>query len=612
MCGICGIVKFDGNKPETEKVHQMMNSLKHRGPDDDGIYLDKSVGLGFVRLSILDLSEQGHQPMNDSADRYVIVYNGEIYNYLELKEELAEYGFRFKSNSDTEVLLNMYIHFGKECLNKLNGMFSFVIYDKLNNSVFGARDRFGVKPFYYYKDEKQFIFASEIPAILEVYDKENKANELVIYEYLLHNRTDQTENTFFEGIKKLQHGHSFEIKDNQLTISRWYNLEKNIGKVQYNPEKYKELFVDAVKLRLRSDVPVGVCLSGGLDSSAITSAISKKLKNNKVHTFSAVYEKGEKGDESVFIDLYKNELPNMHFTTPKSDTLLVDLKHFIRFHAEPIPSTSPYAQYCVMNLAKESVVVTLDGQGADEALAGYHYFFGFYFKELLQQAKLKRLFKEIAQYRKKHHSFDGLKFLAYFLLPGKFKNKVSVLETAYLNPEFVKKITSSERPTIINDLYGSPDLNAALINHFEYKLEHLLKWSDRNSMAFSLESRTPFLDYRLVEYTLSLPSEYKIRNGETKFVLREAMKGILPETIRKRHDKVGFETPQDKWFRNPDFQNLIYEVLNSETFENRGFINPKKARELYEKHLKKEINISKHIWKWVHLEMWFREFIDKK
>lgn len=611
MCGISGIVKFDGSSPEKGKITRMMQRQKHRGPDDEGVFLYKSVGLGFVRLSVLELSELGRQPMFDETGDYVIVHNGEIYNYVELRKELIEKGIKFKSNSDTEVLLKMYIEYGKECLDRLNGMFAFVIFDKKNNIVFGARDRFGVKPLYYFYNKEQFIFSSEIPPILDVYGQPNKPNELAIYEYLLHNRTDQTENTFFEGVKKLQHGHCFEIKNNHLVINRWYNVADKIKKCDFDTDKYKELLIDAVKLRLRSDVPVGVCLSGGLDSSAITSIIAKELNNKEIQTFSAVYEKGERGDESDFINLYKDELANMYFITPDSSMLLSDLEHFVRIHAEPIPSTSPFAQYCVMSLAKNNVVVTIDGQGADEALAGYHYFFGFYFKELLKQAKLKRFFKEISQYWKKHKSVNGIKFLAYFLLPSFIKSKVSVFEKSYLNSDFVKRITSSGKTTIVSKLYGSKNLNDALINHFEYKLEHLLKWSDRNSMAFSLESRTPFLDYRLVEYALSMPSDYKIRNGETKYVLRQAMKGLLPEAIRKRNDKIGFETPQDEWFRTKEFQSLIVEILNSETFRNRGFINPQKAVDLYSKHLKEEVNISKEIWKWIHLELWFREFIDK-
>lgn len=467
MSGICGIIKLNGSLPYKDEVIRMMQKQKHRGPHDGDVFLDELVGLGFVRLIISDSGELDHQPMLDETGNYVIVHNGTIYNYIELREELIAKGIKFKSNSDTEVLLKMYIEYGKECLDRLNGMFAFVIFNKKDNTVFGARDRFGVKPFYYFHDKEKFIFASEIPPILEVYGQENKPNELVIYEYLLHNRTDQTDDTFFEGIKKLQHGHHFEIKDNRLTIERWYNVADKIKKCDGDPEKYKKILIDAIKIRLQGNVPVGVCLSGGLDSSSITSIISKEFNNKEIPTFSAVYSPGERGDESKFIDLYRGELTNMHFITPDSSILISNLEHFIRIHAEPIPSTSPFAQYCVMDLAKNTVVVTIDGQGADEALAGYHYFFGFYFKELLRQNKFVRLLKEVAQYLKGHRSINGLKFLIYFLLPSFLKNKVSVFERSYLNNDFVRRVSSLKKTTIVNELYGSKTLNEALINHFE-------------------------------------------------------------------------------------------------------------------------------------------------
>lgn len=612
MCGINGIIRFDGKSPNSDDLSRMMQRQRHRGPNDNGIFIDRNVGFGFVRLSILDLSMQGHQPMTDLSGNYTIIFNGEIYNYLEIRQELEQKGIIFKSNSDTEVLLASYIHWGKECLHRLNGMFAFVIYDKQNNSVFGARDRFGVKPFYYYRDNEQFIFASEIPPIIEVYPKENRPNEAAIYEYLLHNRTDQTENTFFENINKLQHGYCFEIKDGKFSMYRWYDIRKHISKQEADTEKYKELLIDAVRLRMRSDVPVGVCLSGGIDSSTLTSIMHKELGISDIHTFSAVYQQGEVGDESSFINLYKSDLSNMHFTTPDACELLQELKPFIRLHAEPIPSTSPFAQYCVMRLAAQNVTVTIDGQGADEALAGYHYFFGFYFKELLKKCRLFGLIREIYHYVKKHHSTDGIKFLVYFILPSKLKNRVSSAKNGYVNPDFVRKMALSGKNTIIDELYSSSNIREALINHFEYKLEHLLKWGDRNSMFFSIESRTPFLDYRLVEYSLSLPAEIKIRKGTTKYILRKAMKGILPEPIRQRADKIGFDTPQDKWFRLPEFQNIINDILNSNSFRNRGYIDAEKAKELYARHLSGEVNISKDIWKWLHLELWFREFIDNQ
>jgi asparagine synthase (glutamine-hydrolysing) len=325
-------------------------------------------------------------------------------------------------------------------------------------------------------------------------------------------------------------------------------------------------------------------------------------------TFSAVYRKGEKADESRYIREYQGVLANMHFTWPSAESLLKDRESFVRAHGEPVPSTAPYAHYKVMELASKKVVVTLDGQGADEQLAGYHYFFGFYFLELLRKFRLIRLLSEVLGYRRIHHSSYGLKTLAFFMLPASLKNSARVGEKNYLSRDFIREF--SGRNTIVSGLYASPNLQEALLDHFEYKLEHLLKWEDRNSMWFSLESRVPFLDYRLVEKTLSLPSGWIIRQGTTKHILREAMKGILPEPIRKRPDKIGFLTPEDSWFREPYFREFIQDIISSKTFLEREFFDAGKVKRRLEKHLSGQVNISKEIWKWIHLEMWFRMFID--
>ncbi len=615
MCGICGIIKFDQEQVLESSVQSMMSAMKHRGPDDEGVFIDNNIGLGFVRLSILDLSSAGHQPMFSQDKKYVVVYNGEIFNYLELREELEALRYSFSTNTDTEVLINAYIEWGEECQQKFNGMWAFAIYNAENGVLFISRDRYGIKPFYYFQDNETFAFASEIPSLLKVLTRKPEANEQAIFDYLIFNRTDQNENTFFKGIFKLQHGCSITIKlkeDVEIGEPKlWYNLKSELERrknSRLTANEFKALFEDAIRIRLRSDVPFGVCLSGGLDSSAIVSTLIKKFDIKDLNTFSAVYAPGQYGDETAFIKLYETELKNMFFITPDKDTLINDLYTFIKIHAEPIPSTGPYAQYKVMKLASKHVVVTLDGQGADEILAGYHYFFGFYFKDLLRQFRMIRLSKEIFYYLKIHKSLLGIKSFVYFLLPTSLRTKVRVGEKNYLNDEFVRNYRKTN--SIAGNLYASKSLNDALINHFEYKLEHLLKWEDRNSMAFSLEARVPFLDHRLVETTLSADGRDIIVNGMTKTPLRDAMKGVLPEKIRLRTDKMGFGTPQDEWFREPEFQSLLNEILSSDSFSHRNIINPIKAKALYIKHLNKEINISKEIWKWIHLELWFRNFID--
>ena len=610
MCGICGIIKLDGSPASQPALQSIMQEMKHRGPDDEGTFTEKNIGLGFVRLSILDLSLAGHQPMTSKDERYVMVFNGEIFNYVELREELRRKGHHFNTQTDSEVLLAAYQEWGEDCLHKFNGMWAFAIYDRREKSLFASRDRYGIKPFYYYTNEEEFIFASEIPALLKAIPEKTKADQQSIFDFLVFNRTDQTEHTFFSNIKKLQHGQSLMIKNNKWEIKSWYDLKSVVKQSApfSSPEEFTELFSSSVGLRLRSDVPVGVCLSGGLDSSSIVSTLLKDYNKKDLNTFSAVYQKGQYGDETDFINLYKPSLENMFYISPTAETLTADLEQFVRAHGEPIPSTSPYAQYKVMELAKDHVVVTLDGQGADEELGGYHYFFGFFFKDLLLKGRIGKLGYEILQYGLKHKSLFGYKTFAYFLLPKAWRTKLRVGEKGYLRPEFVERYRHTDN--IAGNLYASNSLNEALLDHFEYKLEHLLKWEDRNSMSFSLEARVPFLDYRLVEKVLATSGDLIIKNGMTKHLLREGMKDILPEKIRMRRDKMGFGTPQDEWFRTSSWQNIVNEVLDSSSFKEREFINPGKAKSLYKQHLQGSINIAKEIWKWVHLEYWFRYFID--
>lgn len=263
-----------------------------------------------------------------------------------------------------------------------------------------------------------------------------------------------------------------------------------------------------------------------------------------------------------------------------------------------------------MQLAKGNVVVTLDGQGADEELAGYMYFYGFFFKDLLRQGKFGLLNQEMAAYARVHRSSYGCKAFLYFLLPQSVRTKVRQNEYGYVYPEFANTFASSN--SIAGNLYGSKSLNDALLDHFEYKLEHLLKWDDRNSMANSIESRVPFLDYQLVERTMATPNTEKINNGVTKFILRESMKGTLPEKIRNRQDKIGFDTPQDEWFRTPGFQNFLEGIINSQSFAERGYFNVDKVKSLYQRHLSHEISISKEIWKWVNMELWYRRLLNNE
>ncbi|MBN2524259.1 MAG: asparagine synthase (glutamine-hydrolyzing) [Bacteroidales bacterium] len=606
MCGIAGIINFTNKPVEQEKVQFMMNTLKHRGPDDEGIFIKDNFGLGHVRLSILDLSSAGHQPMFSNDGRYGIVFNGEIYNYIELKEELKS-KYSFKTRTDTEVILAAYQQWGEACLDRFNGDFAFVIYDNKEKEFLGVRDRYGIKPFYYYKDQEQFIFASELKAIVPLL-KKKAPNEKLIFEYLIYNRTDQSLETFFDGIVKLDHGHYFKIKNNKFSTHQWYKLADKIHPLDLSPEEYREELRSTSKLRLRSDVPVGISLSGGIDSSAVTSILYHDFGLHEIKSFSAVYGKDKWADESNFIDEYNSQLKNMFFTNIDADTFFNDFQKFLIAQNEPVAAIGPYAQYKVMELAHGNVVVTLDGQGADEQLGGYHYFFGGYFKELLRTKQLLRFLSEASYYLKKHKSFYAFKYLAFYLLPVKYKKNIGSKLFGSVNKDFYNRLNS--RSTIDEDLYNPNTLNESLLQHFEHKLEHLLKWDDHNSLAFSIESRVPFLDHNLVEKTLSTPPERKIYKAETKHILRESVKDILPHKIYKRRDKKGFTTPADEWFNNEKFVAYIDDLLNSESFRTRGYFNAEDCKRKFELHKNLKADVTKDIWKWINLEFWFRTYID--
>lgn len=604
MCGITGIINFNKAAVDEQMLKRMTGLISYRGPDDEGYMTENNTGFGFVRLSIFDTTPAGHQPMTDASGRFTIVYNGAVYNYIEIRNLLKNEGYNFRSQSDTEVILYSYIHWGEACLNKFNGMWAFAIYDHIERSVYIARDRYGIKPLYYSISDEQFAFASDIPPLLSVMNRGKEADPKAIYNYLLYNRTDQDENTFYRHIKKLQHGHEMTIINGKISIKKWYDLSSSLSEPFSGPDQYRELLTDAIGLRLRSDVPVGVCLSGGLDSSTIVSVLNEKYSLSDMHTFSAIFGKDFGQDESEYIDEFRNKLTNIHTLTPEASEFASGLEEFLKAHSEPLPTTSVYAQYRIMQLASKYVTVLLDGQGADEQLAGYHYFFGFYFKELLHQLKLGLLLSEQISYAGKMKSVYGLNSMLFLLMPQRVKQWARSQRKPWISSDLQSTYSKSENS--IDTLYNSPDLNSALINHFEYKLEHLLKWEDRNSMWFGIEARVPFLDHRIVEKTIPLPSNMKIRNGSTKYIMREAFRDILPEKIYNRHSKYGFYTPEDNWFRTPEFREIISSILDSAEFRNNPYIDQKIASGLYRKHLSGSMNIAADIWKWINLFYWLK------
>jgi len=606
MCGICGII---GLSEQRHIVENMLNEMHYRGPDDRGIYQKHNITLGQVRLSILDLSSAGHQPMYSHDGRYVIVFNGEIYNYLELKATYFS-NEEFISNSDTEVLIKMYERFGKSCLEYLNGMFAFVIYDELTHKIFAARDRFGIKPFYYYYENKVFLFCSE-PAVLKkallANNIECQPNNSIIYDYLVNDRTNHSEATFFTKIKKLQHSHFISIESNDFKISRWYNLRDRISNEEsQTPEHFKNLIQEAVSLQLRSDVPLGTCLSGGLDSSSLTAIIESANKTKKLHTFSAVYGKGLQGDESDYIDLFADFSLDMHKCKITGDEFFYDKEDFIKSHQEPVPGASPYAQYRVMKMAKEYVTVILNGQGVDEVLAGYDYFYAFLLKEYLLNKQLNLFWQEFKGYQNNQHNNRVLINLAYLFLPETARQYLKLYSKNFINKDFFRKYHSNTK--IVDTIFKQNSLKNTLYSQFENVFEHFLIWGDHSAMHFSMESRFPFLDHRFVEKALSTPNNQKINKGVRKVLLRESMQGLVPDTILTRYDKIGYDTPEDEWMRSNLWKTEINDILNSTWLKHNEYLDYKKMSEMYLAHLSKKNNYGSTIWKMINLYYWKKQF----
>jgi asparagine synthase (glutamine-hydrolysing) len=612
MCGFAGVFNFDGAPADSGLVDLMRAEIAHRGPDDRGSFLEGSIGIGFVRLSIIDLSLDAHQPMRSECGNYVLAYNGEIYNYRELRAQLKAIGYGFRSKSDTEVVLNAYREWGEECLERFNGMFAFALYDRPQRRLFLARDRFGIKPLYYVQSNNSLLFASEIRALLAVLPAAQIAVEpQAIFDYLAFERIDHTDATFFRSIKKLNHGHCMSMVPAAAPrLKCWYRLRDHIHGPFRDVDHYRATLRSAIELTLRSDVPVGVSLSGGLDSGTIVAMLLTSGGCPDLQTFSAVYGAGCRGDESAYIREFARHLRHMFYTVPTEQTLLSDLGTFVVAHTEPVPRTGPYAQFKVMQLAAAHVKVTLDGQGADETLAGYHTTFGCHYGALLKSGQLATLRRELIAYWRRHRSLEPALSALSQMLPRPLRMAILRSDRSYVRREFWRE--QAPRSEVFQLLLESADLRDALISMVDHKLEHLLKWGDRNSMHFGVESRVPFLDHRLVEGTLALPAEDIIRGGMTKFVLREAMRGILPEPIRQRADKVGFGTPEAEWFRSAAFQDFMQDLLHSRAFAENPYIDPQRVQRDYALHLSGRKDCARLIWKTLNLHLWQEAFLTGK
>ena len=619
MCGICGIVQ-PGRPAQLETVVAMADSLAHRGPDQAGSFAGDGVALGFRRLAIIDLSEGGNQPFASEDGNLHLVFNGEIYNYRELRRELEGKGHTFRTKSDTEVLLAAYREWGEDCVNHFNGMWGFAIWDVRRRALFASRDRFGVKPFYYRIDGERFVFASEPKAFRVDPQTALTANAPVVLDYIDQGYLDHTSETFFAGIVKLPPGHSLTFDGTDLRVRRYWRLEPQETHVGDAVDAIRELFLDSVRLRLRSDVPVGTCLSGGIDSSAIAVAVDHLLRTEaenarpvgeRQRTFTAYFD-DEGFDERPYARAVVEQIrADAHWISFDANELVSDLPAIVVTQDEPFGSTSMAAQWYVMRAAKQAgLKVMLDGQGGDEVLGGYRAFIGFRLADLLARGRFTALGREFAAWRDIHSPAALAVSTARPFAPDRLTR-------------LVRSRSRGAGPLVGPALHGLAEPRVDGVARFTERmrrhqallltrrgLPELLRYEDRNSMAHSLEARVPFLDYRFVELAFSLSGGELIRNGRTKDVLRRAFADLLPTPVRERRDKLGFVTPERRWLRGP-LGDLAADVFASRSFAERGFVDAAAARRRLEQHRRGELDAGFELWRALNLELWARAFLDR-
>ncbi len=571
MCGIAGIVSPFQSDINIPMLKRMSDVLSHRGPDGEGVWisLNKSVGLAHRRLAIIDLSFRASQPMQWN-DRYTITYNGEIYNYIEVRKTLQKAGYQFKTDSDTEVILAAYDFYKEDCVNYFDGMFAFAIWDEIEQILFAARDRFGEKPFYYFKDRSRFIFGSEMKAIWAT-GVNKSVDPKMLLNYLTLGQVQNPSNkaqTFFNEIFSLPPAHYLTLHKNKLNIEAYWHLEKQKTisiKEEEAIQKLDELLSVSIARRMRSDVKIGTSLSGGIDSTSLLHYILQNT-TSYIKTFTAVFPEFEK-DEYQYVKKVVSDFRIENFTVaPNEWELIENFKKLLYHQEEPFGSSSIYAQYRVYQLAKEhDVTVLLDGQGADEIFAGYHKYLHWFLQECVNKHQYGRLLKERKLFKSNHADFSfGLKNVAATYLPAhaaiqlEKREHKRIINHPDITPDFLSILSGKEWEGIHKPIVTK--LNDSL--HFdvmEYGLEELLRFADRNSMAHGCEVRLPFLNKELVEFAFMLPATFKMQGGYTKSILRKLMNQRLPDDITWRKDKIGFEPPQKKWMMSPIMNEYLYE-----------------------------------------------------
>jgi asparagine synthase (glutamine-hydrolysing) len=649
MCGISVILS--NNENGLQDIFPMTDAIKHRGPDDVGYvffakkmqnceeldvteYDDKKnpenwvphnsfMALGHRRLSIVDLTKYGHQPMCDESKNIWITYNGEIFNFNEIKSELKSFGYKFYTDTDTEVILYAYKHWGPKCLHRFNGMWAFVIYDIKANKIFIARDRFGVKPLYYWiSPNSNLAISSEIKQFTFLQGWSAKANLSKICNFLSTGAMDYDSETMFEGVSQVLPGHYIEIclnnisnKDYHLKQTQWYCLPLSERSDDFNDVSgtYRTLFFDAVRIRSVSDVPLGSCLSGGLDSSSIVCALNElQIQQDKspvIKTFTMLSEKREISEKKWVEAVIQKTNSQSFNVTPNAQDCLDSLRTLVWNQDEPFGSLGIYGQSKVFQLAaSQNIKVMLDGQGADEYLAGYDGFYSAYMNEIFASGNLKCLYNEFGKIQKfrKYSLYKVVFLFGNAILPTKisdFLKKILGYRSSHpnwLNSHSFSKYSKAKMQNFSN----VRDLSIDLLTKIGVRA--LLHWEDRNSMAYSIEARVPFLDYRLVEFVLPLKSKIKITDGITKKILRDSMRGILPDLITDRKDKLGFSTDSDDWMSSikmDEFRELLCDGVK----RSNGLVSSSVINE-FEISIDRKSGIPGHIWRIICFGIWVDVF----
>ena len=612
MCGICGIYNKSGKPVRNEEIEKMKDVMVHRGPDEEGICLDKHVGLGFRRLKIIDLYT-GNQPMENEKGDIVLVCNGEIYNYLDLRKELIEKGHTFRSSNDVEVIVHLYEEEGTECVKRLRGMFGFVLWDRKRKILFGARDRFGIKPFYYFESSDRFVFASEMKSILTLKEIQREVNQESLVHYLTFQYVPEPE-TILKGIKKLPPSSYFVLKNNEMVIKKYWDIEFNPQDkpLSYFVEGIREVMRESVRLHTQSDVPLGAFLSSGIDSSIIAALLSE-IK--PISTFSVGYEDKDYSEmeEARQTAEYLKTDHHQYAITPEE--YLKNLAKLVWHFDEPVADPSAISLFFVARMASEKITVTLSGEGADEVFGGYGMYRG------AQALDFYRKLPEKAQ-----------KFFSYFTellpegTPGKnyVRRAMVKLEDRYVGNAFIfedqlkKSILNESIPFVpfkeVTKKYFNQVLTQDEVVQMQYIDFHtwmtgdILSKADKMTMANSLELRVPFLDHKVFEFAATIPTELKIRGKMTKYALRQSFKDILPSEVINRPKK-GFPVPTRKWLSNQlkePVQSILQDSFTPEYF------NFPVVEKLFKDHLEGKADNSRKLWTLIIFLLWHDIYIKNK